>query len=139
MVVNFKKISSGFTLIEILVAIALIITGVALLINAFVVGFDGIRNAQLKVDALLYAQKAMEQNIMGQAFDSSNLSIGTHALADVGIFSREYEVFYVDSSDLDTEVDGPTDYKRVEVTVSISSGSIKRFSDVELVTIRTNY
>ncbi len=136
-----KKFLSGFTLVEILISIALLTVGVVLLINALVIGTEGLTVARRRIKAIDYAQKVMEERIVGFGFNHGNLtavagSKTTHSLTPIDNFTRSYEVWYVTATDLKSISTSATDYKRIKVTVRDNLGIVE---DITLETLRTNY
>lgn len=133
---NAKKVVSrrtGFTLIEVIIVI--LILGIALMplgvlmVNAL--SKNTYPSAQITAAAL--AEGEMDR-ITNQKF-STVAAVGSTAFsAPFAAYSYSVAVDYVDAGALNTPVVGPTNYKRVAVTVtSAASGN------VTLVTLMTNY
>jgi len=126
---------TGFTLVEVLIAISLVAVGIWLMMNAFIKGSEGIIAARRRIEGLHCAQEVMEDYVISKEFD--DFTIGTQSLSGSNNFSRSYTVWYVDSSDLETDDEsGTTDLKRIRVTVSDNNDKI---ADITLDTLKTNF
>ncbi|MCM8765912.1 MAG: type II secretion system GspH family protein [Candidatus Omnitrophica bacterium] len=128
--------NDGFTLVEILIAIAVLSLGVALFFNAFTQGMKGILAGQRRVLAVNYAQQVMEKYVLPKKFN--DLSIATvyvnNATSDG--FKLQYMVNYVNALNLDQVLGTQTDYKRILVSVIDNRGIVPQ---VNLIMLKTDY
>jgi len=149
-----KKDKKGFTLVEILIALVILSMGIAMLITMFTVGMDGVVANQARTQATNLAQDLMDE-ILGKNFPhdgkEANRSLYTDVsdysdwgpysppksysetgLTQYASFSRSADVYYVSTSDLDTEVVDATDLKAISVWISHSD-----INDVVLKCLKT--
>ena len=133
---HLTKLKRSFTLVEILIAIAILSLGIALFFNAFTQGMQGILAGQRRVLAVNYAQQVMEKYVMPKKFN--DLAIGTVYVnnATTDGFKLQYQVNYANSLNLDQTVTGPTDYKRILVSVIDNRGIVPQ---VNLIMLKTDY
>ncbi|MCM8793386.1 MAG: prepilin-type N-terminal cleavage/methylation domain-containing protein, partial [Candidatus Omnitrophica bacterium] len=126
---------NGFTLVEILIAIAVLSMGVALFFNAFTQGMKGILAGQRRVIAVNYAQQVMEKYVMPKKFN--DLVLGTYYVnnATAEGFKLQYMVNYVNSLNLD-QIVSSGDYKRILVSVIDNRGIVPQ---VNLIMLKTDY
>ena len=131
-----QKLSTGFTLVEILIAVAVLGLGIVLFFNAFTQGMRGILAGQRRVLAVNYAQQVMEKYVMPKKFN--DLAIGTVYVnnATNDGFKLQYEVSYVNGLNLDQTIGSNMGYKRILVTVTDNRGIVPQ---VNLIMLKTNY
>ncbi len=126
----------GFTLVEILIAIAILNIGVVLFFNAFTTAMRGILAGQRRVLAVNYGQQVMEKYVMPKKFN--DLSVATvyvnNATSDS--FKLQYQVNYANALNLNQTVAGSTDYKRILVTVTDNRGIVPA---VNVIMLKTDY
>ena len=144
-----QKFSGGFTLIEVIIAVAIITIGLWFMLNAFILGSNGIIISKKRIEALNYAQQVMENCIIPVEFDDSNLTVSSPSAKttyndaasscfdDTGLnYTRTYDVWYVSESDLEGIAGTATDYKRIQVKITDNKGSV---SDIILDTLKTDF
>ncbi len=157
------KKSSGFTLIEILIALVVLGMGITLLITMFTVGLKGVISNQARTQATNLAQDLMDE-ILGKNFPTagntkeSNRSLydniqdystwgnptpndppKNYSEGDLTLytgFARSVSIYDVNSSDLNTAADTTPDgtYSIVRIRVRVSHTDI---SDVDLISLKT--
>lgn len=114
------KSGAGFTLIEVLMALAVITIGLVIVLQVFPVGMNVERSNQLETQGALLAQEKIE-SLLGESY--SDVAIGTvleSALASPNEkFSRNTAVSYVNANLQGSASD--TGLKKIEVTVSWKS------------------
>lgn len=122
----------GFTLIETLVALAVITIGLVVVLQVFPFGFSVERNSQLETQATLCAQEKIE-SLLSKSF--SELSIGTVVESSLPIpferFSRTIKTSFVDASL--QESGSATALKKIEATVSWNSSLKVGNKEVKLI------
>jgi prepilin-type N-terminal cleavage/methylation domain-containing protein len=135
---KYQRISASkaFTLVEILIAIAILNMGVVLFFNAFTTAMRGILGGQRRVLAVNYGQQLMEKYVMPKKFN--DLSVATVYVnnATTDNFKLQYQVNYANALNLDQTVSGVTDYKRVLVTVTDNRGVVPA---VNIIMLKTDY
>lgn len=125
----------GFTLVEILIAIAVLSLGVALFFNAFTQGMRGILVGQRRAVAVNYAQQVMEKYIMPKKFNDLTAGIYYVNNATTDGFKLQYMVNYVNALNLD-QIVSSGDYKRILVSVIDNRGIVPQ---VNLIMLKTDY
>ena len=119
---------SGFSLIEAVLAIVLL--AASFLVLAHLLSNTTVHNIDLDISntAILLARDAMVEAKAQKFDDIDDVSITAFG-GDFGDYNYQVEVDYVDPTDLGTPVAGPTAYKRITVTVTMSdwSGIIKLY------------
>lgn len=125
----------GFSLIE--AVLAIVILSASFLGISYLLSNTTVHNIDLDISntAILLARDTMVET-KAKKFDYISDISTTSFGGDFGDYSYQVEVDYVDASDLDTPVAGPTVYKRLTVTVTATgwSGNIKLYglkTDVE--------
>jgi prepilin-type N-terminal cleavage/methylation domain-containing protein len=107
----------GFSLIEVILAIAII--GAAFASMAYVFSNTTMHNTTLEFEttATLLAHQKMEEITAKDFLDIA--AIGQTSFGgDFARYRSQVDVGYVNAADLDSVVGGPTDYKRIVVTVT---------------------
>lgn len=135
---TFSKLRSanikGFTLVEILVALAVIGIGLVVVLQVFPSGFSIEKNTQLETQATLCAQGKIEE-LLSKSF--SELVIGTVIEGSLPTpferFSRATKISFVDS-DLEESISA-TALKKIEATVSWKSPLKTGSKEVKLITL----
>lgn len=130
----------GFTLVEVLIAVVVIIIGMWLMMNAFLLASEGIIVSERRMKAVSYVQEVMENYVISSDFGDSNLNASggsktSHSVDTVDGFTRSYDVWYVTSSNL-YNPSGVSDYKRIQVKISDNNNTIE---DVTLDVIKTDF
>lgn len=114
-----KEIKKGFTLVEILVAVSVLLIGIVAIIQVFPISFSMETDTQLETQAVFLAQEKMEE-IMSDSYEGVEIGDTSENLtAPFDRFVREVSVDYVDSSLNPTDSD--TGLKMIEVTVTWES------------------
>lgn len=128
--------TKAFTLVEILIAMAVLALGVALFFNAFTQGMQGILAGQRRVIAVNYAQQVMERYVIPKKFNDLSVGLVYVNNATSEGFKLQYQVNYVNALNLDQTVGSTTDYKRILVTVTDNRGIVPQ---VNLIMLKTDY
>ena len=124
---------SGFSLIEAVLAIVLL--GASFLGLSLLLSNTTVHNIDLDISntAILLARDTMVETKAQKFDDIDDVSITAFG-GDFSDYSYQVEVDYVDPTNLDAPVAGPTAYKRIIVTVTMSDWS----GDVKLYGLKTN-
>ena len=130
---------AGYTLIDLIVAVTILSLGLGTVLTSLAgMGQRQVFN-ESTINAAMMAQAVMERAInKGYANVSSLAGTGqTYDATYYPNYTYDLNVVYVNSTDLDTSVVGPTDYRRVEVKIyhAISGSTILR---AQLRTILTS-
>jgi len=130
----------GFSFLEALFALLILSLGVVGFLSVFAqmlhsaaedeFTFAASQLAGEKLEQILAAKAAAGYDAIPNAPTTEELNIGTHA------FTRVTSVKWVDPSDLTSASGEETGYKRVDITVSWSSGEIKQ---VQMTGLISNY
>lgn len=124
---------SGFTLIEILISLAILGGGVLLFLNVMSQGINNLKFQGKKIQMLNIAASTMDEIKDYSIYD---LSQGI-TLANKDNFSRDLNAYYVDAANFNSPAASPpTDFLRVEVTISDTTTTV---SPLTLVEVRSNY
>jgi len=125
---------NGFSLLEAIVAIAIITLGLLAVLQVFPAGFSLEKSSQLETQAVLATQEKME-TLIAEPF--STLAIGTTVesplTAPYERFSRTTKISYVDANLSETA--GPTGLKKIEITVSFKSPLKVETKQTKLITL----
>lgn len=131
---QIKNSSQGFTLVEVLVALAVIGIGLVVILQVFPSGFSIEKNSQLETQATLCAQEKIEF-LLSKSF--SELSIGTVIESSLPNpferFSRTTKISFIDSNL--QESGSATTFKKIETTVSWKSPLKIGSKEVKLITL----
>ena len=124
---------SGFSLIEAVLAIVLL--GASFLGLSLLLSNTTVHNIDLDISntAILLARDTMVETKAQKFDDIDDVSITAFG-GDFSDYSYQVDVDYVDPTNLDAPVAGPTAYKRIIVTVTMSDWS----GDVKLYGLKTN-
>lgn len=127
----------AFTLIELVISIAIIALSFYTLINVLSHSLFKNTNNQQTITATFLAEKAMEEFIAEDKSWSNLTTVETTSFTgDFSKYSYRIDVEEVDPSDLNQEASSPpTDYKRIEVLVTGEGVGVP----VKLITLKTNY
>jgi prepilin-type N-terminal cleavage/methylation domain-containing protein len=125
---------TGLTLIEL---IMVIIIAAVIAIPLGVLIFETAHNAILP-EHLMAGSSLLEEHIeevTNRRFSDLETLVGTGESGNCGLGNYTYNInpYYVNAGALNTQVAGPTDYLRIEVTVSRAG-----FPDVSAVTLVTD-
>ncbi|MCJ7790618.1 MAG: prepilin-type N-terminal cleavage/methylation domain-containing protein, partial [Candidatus Atribacteria bacterium] len=105
----------GFSLIELMVAAAILSLAIFGIFQAFSTGFLGMFDARDRTIATNYIQEKMEE-LKNADFDTVGDEVSSQIVGDIK-FSRNVDVEYIDGS-TNLIVAGPTNLKRVTTTVN---------------------
>lgn len=105
---KFKFYVAGFTLIEIITALAIMVIGLLSILALFPVGFHASKRAADFTQVALFAQEKLEE-IKMKGFDNAQDETASDTGNTEGIFSREVTV---------SSVSGYDNLKEVTVTVT---------------------
>lgn len=110
---------NGFSLVETILAVVLL--AMSFLSICYLLSNTTLSNAEIDIStsAVLLAQQKMEE-ISAKDFDDIASIVQTNFPGNFSRYSSEVTVDYVNSTNLDTSVAGPTDYKRIRVVVTAS-------------------
>ncbi len=129
-----QKRQKGFTLIETLVALAVIGIGLVVVLQVFPSGFSIEKNSQLETQATLCGQEKIEL-LLSKSF--SELTIGVETENSLSIpferFSRTTKISFI-SADLQESIPA-TAFKKIETTVSWKSPLKIGSHEVKLITL----
>jgi len=125
----------GLTLLEIIIIIAIIGLAVPAILTAFARLVATGADAKTVQIATNLASQEMEQMIKGKKFVNIVSAGQTDYTGDFSQYNYQIIVEYVNPSDLNTPVAGPTDFKRVKVVVT--KDNLAGFN-VTLTTLITN-
>jgi len=112
---------SGFSLIEMIMVITLVVIAIIPVINMYIQGVTGTETSEIAIAAPSLAQEKMEET---QQLGFSGITVGTSSgtfAAPFDDYSYTLDVGYVTGSF--TGSAGATSYKKVDVTVGHVSGS----------------
>lgn len=125
---------NGFSLIEAIVAIGVIVIGLVAVLQVFPAGFSVEKYSQLETQAVLAGQEKIEA-LLAESF--SELAIGTIVESSLPSpyerFSRTAKTSFVDAN-LNESV-SPTGLKKIEITVSWKSPLKIETKQTKLVTL----
>ena len=137
--------SKGFTLIEVILVIVIMAIVIPSLITVLSVITKGQVNTLGTTTSAVLAQERLEEIIAdkrspnrGFAYIDNVNYPDENPVGGFAQYNRSVDIVCVNSSDLNTPVACPTDYKRVEVTVQ-ASGVGPSVPDAVLVTVLTDY
>lgn len=132
----------GYTLIELIVVLIILSLGLTTLLLALRQATFNNTSSQFLTVAQGLAQGKMEQIISDRKNQATGFSYIVNSnypseatVSGFKTYTRSVSIFYVNLAALDTQVAGPTDYKRVAVTVSGPASQ----TVVRLVTLVTNW
>lgn len=124
----------GFTLVESIMALAVIGIGLVIVLQVFPSGFSVEKNTQLETQATLCAQERIEE-LLSKSF--SELPVGTVAESSLPApferFSRATKISFVNSNL--GESAPATTLKKIEITVSWKSPLRIGSKEVKLITL----
>ena len=130
----------GFTLIELLIVLVVLSIGLVTLLlvlrNAHVSNAEShfmtvaAELAEARIDKIIADRKTQ-----GFGYITNSNYPAEDPVAGFGSYKREVDIYYVDTSDLDSP-SGSSNYKRVEVTVESKDDAAQ---SVSLVTVVSDY
>ena len=126
---------SGFTLIETVMAIVIISILFYTLIAIFITLVP--RSVMLEnIDKRTYLAQEKTEELLARSFATIS-NVGTTPFSgDFSNYLFKIDVTYVASTELNTEVGGPTNFKRIKV--SVWGGSENNSSTLEVITLVTS-
>ena len=137
--------SKGFTLIEVILVIVIMAIVIPSLITVLSVITKGQVNTLGTTTSAVLAQERLEEIIADKRSPNRGFSYidnvnypAENPVAGFAQYNRSVDIVCVASTDLNTPVACPTDYKRVEVTVQ-AAGVGPSVPDAVLVTVLTDY
>lgn len=135
-----KASRRGFTIIELLLTIIVISTGLVGIMALFENATRGAMQADLNVIAANLAHEKLEQIVLakwrdGYATQNSTIYPNESFTGDLSVYSRNTTVMEVSSADFSTPQEG-SGYKRVEVAVNWGSGAAQQ---VSIPTVLSSY
>jgi len=131
-----KKSGAGFTFLEAMIAIAVLLTGIVAILQVFPLAFSIERSNQMKTKAAMLVQEKIEE-VNSQAYQ--NISIGNEIEDPLPSpfekFSRETTISYVDSELQDSVND--VGLKKIEIIISWESFLKLGENSLEVVSLAT--
>ena len=126
--------SGGFTFVEAI--LSTVVIAIAFIGLSLVLASTTLQNATLDYSqvAIFLARDKMDETT-AKDFSSIAAVATTPFGGSFSGYSYTVTVDYVNSGDLDTPVPGPTDYKRIIVTVAATGWPIS----IQLFSVKTNY
>lgn len=129
-----KSINTGFTFLEVIIAISVLIIGILAVLQVFPLALNIEKFNQMETQAVFLAQEKIEEKISGTY---QNIQITTEIEDSLPSpferFSRETKIVYVDSDLGDAILD--LGLKKIEVTVRWQSPLKLREKSVNLITL----
>ena len=129
-----KSINTGFTFLEVIIAISVLIIGIIAVLQVFPLALNIEKFNQMETQAVFLAQEKIEEKISGTY---QNIQITTEIEDSLPSpferFSRETKIVYVDSDLGDAILD--LGLKKIEVTVRWQSPLKLREKSVNLITL----
>lgn len=126
--------NQGFTLLEVIIAIAVLTLGIVMILQVFPLGFRVEKGTQMQTQAVLLAQEQIEE-LSSKAYQ--DITVGTTTENSLPTpfekFSRQTKISYV-NADLE-EVAVETGLKKIEVIVWWQSPLKVETKNVELSTL----
>ena len=136
---RFSLSPSGISLIEILIALAVLIVGAICIITFFPLGLESVKRSEHETIAVNLAQAKIEEIISTSYFDVSTGEIAEPSLSsidsDFSGYSRTTLTYFVDSDLNISEQD--LGLKKVDVTVSWFDNNAT--TSVNLITLIADY
>jgi len=128
------KQTTGFTLIESLIALAIIGIGLVIVLQVFPAGFSVEKSSQLETQATLCAQEKIE-SLLSKSFSELIIGTETENLLPIPFekFSRTTKISFIDSS-LQESISATT-FKKIEAAVSWKSPLKIGNKEVRLITL----
>lgn len=124
----------GFTIVEVMVAIVILIIGLLAVLQVFPTAFSVERASQMRTQAALLAQEKIE-SFHPQSY--SDIAVGNFIESELDPpferFSRETNITYVDVNLQETGVD--SGLKKIEVIVSWTSALAIGAKNVKVITL----
>lgn len=136
---NTYKKKTGFTLVEVLLTIVIISTGLFGLMSLFNNATRDVMAGDINLMATYLAQERLEQLISDKVYLGYDYVVNenytTSAPASVGnnFFTRSFNIYEVGSGDLITP-EADTGFKRIEMTVSWGLSAGERITIPTLIT-----
>ena len=129
-----KFVNTGFTFLEVIIAISVLIIGIVTVLQVFPLALNIEKLNQMETQAVFLAQEKIEEKISG---DYQGIQITTETEDSLPSpferFSRETKIVYVDSDLADATLD--LGLKKIEVTVRWQSPLKLKEKSVNLATL----
>lgn len=121
------KLETGFTLLEIVVALAIVSIGVVAVLQIFSLGLRLAGASAARTDAVAYSREALDSFLVRKAFDGGG---------EAGSFGRTLK-WQVDVDPIrDDSQDAPPNWQVSEITVTLSYPDAERDKLVQMKTLR---
>lgn len=116
---NIKRPITGFTLIEMLIAISILAVGIAAVLPAFPLGTRIQKSAQMSATAVQFSQAKMEEIISSQYYEISAGIIDEPYGFDIiaPSYRRKTEINYFDPDNPGIPLTEDSGIKKIEITV----------------------
>ena len=131
-----KSINTGFTFLEVIIAISVLIIGILAVLQVFPLALNIEKLNQMETQAVFLAQEKIEEKISRTYQDVQiTTEIEDSLPSPFERFSRETKIIYVDSDLATTTSD--LGLKKIEITVRWQSPLRLREKSVNLITLIT--
>jgi len=121
------KLETGFTLLEIVVAMAIVSIGVVIVLQVFSLGLRLAGASAARTDAVAYSREAIDSFLVRKAFDGRSES---------GSFGRALR-WQVDVDPIrDDSQDAPANWEVAEITMTLRYPDAERDKVVQMKTLR---
>jgi len=131
-----KSINTGFTFLEVIIAISVLIIGILAVLQVFPLALNIEKLNQMETQAVFLAQEKIEEKISRTYQDVQiTTEIEDSLPSPFERFSRETKIVYVDSDLATTTSD--LGLKKIEITVRWQSPLRLREKSVNLITLIT--
>ena len=129
-----KSLNTGFTFLEVMIAISVLIIGIIAVLQVFPLALNIEKLNQMETQAVFLAQEKIEEKI-SRVYQDTQITTETEDSLPSPFekFSRETKIVYVDSDLADTTLD--LGLKKIEVTVRWQSPLRLREKSVNLITL----
>ena len=129
-----KSLNTGFTFLEAIIAISVLIIGILAVLQVFPLALNIEKLNQMETQAVFLAQEKIEEKT-SRAYQDLEITTETEGSLPSPFerFSRETKIIYVDSDLADTTLD--LGLKKIEVTVQWQSPLRLREKSVNLITL----
>lgn len=133
------RLKKGFTLIEVLVAIFILVIGIAAVLQAFPLGMYIQKSAQLTTTAAQLSQAKIEE-IVSKSYSDPLLSVGTATesygtISGFSVFKRVTKINYYDPNNPALIPAADLGIKKIEITVFWRSPLGVAEKEVKLTTL----
>jgi prepilin-type N-terminal cleavage/methylation domain-containing protein len=133
-----RKSQGGFSLIEIIITLAVLSIAAVAVLSVFTIGIKGSPNPLFAAQATQLAQGEIDQVLGEKAANGfASIAIGNGLACNSVVlagFNCSRNVYFVNAGALNTQVGGPTNYRHVTVTITQAT-----VGSVTMDTVVTNY